>query len=363
MISQKTRYALRALLYLVERGKGAPVQIGSIAETQQVPRKYLELIMLELKKAGIVTSVRGPAGGYRLARPPEDISFGEVIRTLEGPIALVPCASVNFYARCGDCHDEETCAMNVHRQTSLIRGPYRATRGRSTSRSAGRGPRVPLVVTDRALRALATLRSAQHARSGQALGLVAAPGGQIGLVLDVPGTDDLIFARDLTTIFFVAAELGTRLDGRVLDRGGVPGRERFTLGPARLHILATDDDGALRDLLTIVLEEAGYRVTFSSAQTVAEVTTLAPDLLLLDGRGQGADSGWAFLERLKTDPATVSIPVLVLTGLGQEADEHAARTAELDTILIHKPFNLDDLLAQIRLRLAGDPAGDRGEPP
>jgi two-component system cell cycle response regulator DivK len=241
--------------------------------------------------------------------------------------------------------------MNMHRQTSLTRSPYRTTRGRGTARAAGRGPRVPLVVTDRALRALATLRSAQHARPGQALGLVAATGGQIGFVLDVPGTDDLVFTQDLTTIFFVAAELGTRLDGRVLDRGGGPGRERFMLGPARLHILATEDDGALRDLLTIVLEEAGYRVTFSSAQTVAEVAALAPNLLLLDGRGQGADSGWAFLERLKTDPATAAIPVLVLTGLGQEADEHAARTAELDTILIHKPCNLDDLLAQIRLRL------------
>jgi len=111
MISQKTRYALRALLHLVECGKGAPVQLGSIAEAQQVPRKYLELIMLELKRAGFVSSVRGPSGGYRLAREPEAISFGEVIRTLEGPIALVPCASVNFYAKCGDCHDEATCAI------------------------------------------------------------------------------------------------------------------------------------------------------------------------------------------------------------------------------------------------------------
>lgn len=122
MISQKTRYALRALLYLVERGRGDPVQLGAIAETQQVPRKYLELIMLELKKAGFVTSMRGPTGGYRLARPPGEISFGEVIRSLEGPIALVPCASVNFYARCGDCHDEATCAirkvMLVVRDTS-----------------------------------------------------------------------------------------------------------------------------------------------------------------------------------------------------------------------------------------------------
>ena len=122
MISQKTRYALRALLYLVERGRGDPVQLGAIAETQQVPRKYLELIMLELKKAGFVTSMRGPTGGYRLARPPGEISFGEVIRSLEGPVALVPCASVNFYARCGDCHDEATCAirkvMLVVRDTS-----------------------------------------------------------------------------------------------------------------------------------------------------------------------------------------------------------------------------------------------------
>ena len=78
--------------------------------------------MLELKKAGFVTSMRGPTGGYRLARPPGEISFGEVIRSLEGPIALVPCASVNFYARCGDCHDEATCAirkvMLVVRDTS-----------------------------------------------------------------------------------------------------------------------------------------------------------------------------------------------------------------------------------------------------
>jgi Rrf2 family protein len=119
MISQKTRYALRALLHLVEKGRGAPVQLGSIAEAQQVPRKYLELIMLDLKKAGIVASVRGPAGGYRLGRPPEEISFGEVIRTLDGPIALVPCASVNFYSKCGDCHNEETCA--IRRVLAVVR--------------------------------------------------------------------------------------------------------------------------------------------------------------------------------------------------------------------------------------------------
>jgi Rrf2 family protein len=111
MIAQKTRYALRSLLFLAEEQGQAPVQLGRIAETQRVPPKYLELIMLDLKKAGIVKSARGPKGGYKLARPPEQISFGEIVRSMEGPIALVSCASVNFYAPCGDCHDEATCAI------------------------------------------------------------------------------------------------------------------------------------------------------------------------------------------------------------------------------------------------------------
>ena len=111
MLSQKTRYALRALLHLVERGDARPIQISEIASEQRVPRKYLELIMLELKRAGLVSSQRGPGGGYTLARPPAEISFADVIRIMDGPIALVPCASLNFYARCGDCHDEASCAI------------------------------------------------------------------------------------------------------------------------------------------------------------------------------------------------------------------------------------------------------------
>jgi Rrf2 family protein len=111
MLAQKTRYALRSLLYLVEEGRGAPVQLARIARTQQVPPKYLELIMLALKKAGLVRSTRGPGGGYVLARDPSEISFGEIVRVMEGSIAMVPCASVNFYARCGDCHDEGSCAI------------------------------------------------------------------------------------------------------------------------------------------------------------------------------------------------------------------------------------------------------------
>ena len=119
MLAQKTRYALRSLLYLAEESEGAAVQLAAIARTQQVPPKYLELIMLELKKAGFVSSTRGPKGGYRLTKDPAEISFGDVVRVMEGPIALVPCASVNFYARCGDCHDEASCA--IRRAFALLR--------------------------------------------------------------------------------------------------------------------------------------------------------------------------------------------------------------------------------------------------
>jgi Rrf2 family protein len=111
MLAQRTRYALRSLLYLAEEQDGAPVQLARIAETQRVPPKYLELIMLDLKKAGLVRSTRGPKGGYRLARAPAEISFGEIVRVMEGPIALVSCASVNFYEPCGDCKDEASCAI------------------------------------------------------------------------------------------------------------------------------------------------------------------------------------------------------------------------------------------------------------
>jgi Rrf2 family protein len=111
MLAQRTRYALRSLLYLAEEQDGSPVQLARITETQRVPPKYLELIMLDLKKAGLVRSTRGPRGGYQLARAPEEISFGDVVRVMEGPIALVSCASVNFYERCGDCRDEATCAI------------------------------------------------------------------------------------------------------------------------------------------------------------------------------------------------------------------------------------------------------------
>jgi Rrf2 family protein len=111
MLSQKGRYALHALFVLAERGGDEPMLIADIAEAAHVPRKFLEQILVELKKRGIVRSQRGRAGGYQLGRAPKDISFADVIRVTDGPLALSPCVSVTAYHRCGDCLDEKTCVI------------------------------------------------------------------------------------------------------------------------------------------------------------------------------------------------------------------------------------------------------------
>ena len=111
MLSQKSRYALRALLVLAGRGEEQPMQISEIAQSANVPRKFLEQILLELKKPGIVRSHRGRAGGYSLGRPAKEISFADVIRVTEGPLALSPCVSVMAYRKCDDCFDEAVCGI------------------------------------------------------------------------------------------------------------------------------------------------------------------------------------------------------------------------------------------------------------
>jgi Rrf2 family protein len=111
MISQKARYALRALLFLAVRGDSAPVQISEIAESERIPRKFLEAILLELKKTGIVKSQRGRAGGYSLGRSAKEISFADVLRVTDGPLALSPCVSVMAYHKCDDCFEESVCAI------------------------------------------------------------------------------------------------------------------------------------------------------------------------------------------------------------------------------------------------------------
>jgi Rrf2 family protein len=111
MLSQKARYALRALFVLSKSDPDRPVMIGDIAQRANIPRKFLEQILVELKRHGLVFSQRGKLGGYYLSRRPEEIAFAEVIRAMDGPLALTPCASVTAYRRCDDCTDEETCAI------------------------------------------------------------------------------------------------------------------------------------------------------------------------------------------------------------------------------------------------------------
>ncbi len=112
MLTQRSRYALRAMLTLASEHLGQPpVPMSRIARDAQIPRKFLEIILGELRQAGFVVSTRGKAGGFHLARPAHLISFGDIIRTIEGPLALVPCVSRTAYRRCKDCHDEASCAI------------------------------------------------------------------------------------------------------------------------------------------------------------------------------------------------------------------------------------------------------------
>lgn len=112
MLSQKTKYALKALLALAEAPAGETLMIGDIADQERIPRKFLELILVDLKRLGFVYSRRGRTGGYALAKTPAEISFGQVVRQMEGPLALLPCVSKTAYRPCDDCVDEDACQIH-----------------------------------------------------------------------------------------------------------------------------------------------------------------------------------------------------------------------------------------------------------
>ncbi|HET8736501.1 MAG TPA: Rrf2 family transcriptional regulator [Pricia sp.] len=112
MLSKKTKYGLKALTYLASQAKNSPVQIAEIAEQENISQKFLESILLSLRKTGFLGSKKGKGGGYYLIKDPEDILMTDVMRILEGPIAMVPCVSLNFYEKCADCPDEATCSVN-----------------------------------------------------------------------------------------------------------------------------------------------------------------------------------------------------------------------------------------------------------
>jgi Rrf2 family protein len=107
-ISKKGEYALKAMIYLSLNYRKGSVQIRELAEREKIPRKFLEQILLDLKKAGLLDSVRGMGGGYRLIKPPESISLARVIRIVDGPLAPLSCVSKMAYVR---CPDEKSCGL------------------------------------------------------------------------------------------------------------------------------------------------------------------------------------------------------------------------------------------------------------
>jgi Rrf2 family protein len=110
MLSKKTQYAFQALMYLAEKSKEKPVLIAEISKKKKIPLKFLENILLDLKKAGILESKKGKGGGYFLAKNPKDVQLATVMRLLDGPISLVSCVSLYFYEKCKNC-DERNCGF------------------------------------------------------------------------------------------------------------------------------------------------------------------------------------------------------------------------------------------------------------
>jgi Rrf2 family protein len=111
MLSKKSQYAFKALAYLTEKFNKGPVLISEISTKKNVPLKFLENILLELKKAGILESKKGKGGGYFLKKDPADIKVVTIVRIVNGPVAMLPCVSLNFYKRCDNC-DETSCGLH-----------------------------------------------------------------------------------------------------------------------------------------------------------------------------------------------------------------------------------------------------------
>jgi len=125
MLTRKGKYGLKAMIALAKERRGGPVLIGDLAEQEAIPKKFLENILLALKHRGLVHSRKGPGGGYQLGRAPEQISVGDIIRALDGPLALVSCVSQTAYSPCEECVTEKDCAVRrifqqVRDQTAKI---------------------------------------------------------------------------------------------------------------------------------------------------------------------------------------------------------------------------------------------------
>lgn len=113
MISKKTKYGLKALIYLARQYEQGPILIADLARDENIPKKFLEAILLALKNNGILQSRKGKGGGYYLGKSPKEITFGQAIRVMEGPLAPVPCVSETAYAKCTECGNENTCGIRL----------------------------------------------------------------------------------------------------------------------------------------------------------------------------------------------------------------------------------------------------------
>ncbi|MEY2595577.1 MAG: hypothetical protein RL634_409 [Bacteroidota bacterium] len=111
MLNKKTQYAFQALMYLAEHKDDGPLLIAEIAKKKKIPLKFLENILLELRKAGILESKKGKGGGYFIKQTALNTPLSDIIRKIEGPIAMLPCASLYFYERCKNC-DEKHCGLH-----------------------------------------------------------------------------------------------------------------------------------------------------------------------------------------------------------------------------------------------------------
>jgi Rrf2 family protein len=157
VLTRRSKYGLKALLFLAREHARGPILASEVASREGIPEKFLQGILLDLRRRGIVSSRRGQGGGYRLARDPSTVNVGEVIRTLEGPLALTPCVSETAYQRCDECADERRCGIRlvmkrVRDETArILEGATLAgvnaevdrvgTRRREPRRAGKRGPR------------------------------------------------------------------------------------------------------------------------------------------------------------------------------------------------------------------------------
>ncbi len=113
MLTKKGKYGLKAMMHLAARPPGEPSLVSEIAETNNIPKKFLDTILGELRNAGFVNSKKGKGGGYTLAKPAQQIRVGHIIRVLDGPLAPIQCASKTAYRRCDDCNDEKHCGVRL----------------------------------------------------------------------------------------------------------------------------------------------------------------------------------------------------------------------------------------------------------